>query len=185
MAVENEIALLLTPETVEGQCRETIKQARSTSHALAALISLQSFIAATSRPSDRHTGSYEAVKAVVENHAVEIRARILAENADALAQAIRLRNLAEIARRHAALSRNGFWQAVLQAIRQFGPDELDAAAAWANDWCRDAKASAQAASGFPDALDFRKAGVSASEYAAMSEINVYLAEAAQGIKENP
>ncbi len=185
MAVENEIALLLTPETVEALCRETIKQARSTSHALAALISLQSFIAATARPSDRHTGSYEAVKTVVEQHAAEMRARILAENAEALAQAIRLRNLAEIARRHAALSRNGFWQAVLQAIRQFGPDELDVAAAWANDWCRDAKASAQAASGFPDALDFRKAGVSASEYAAMSEINVYLAEAAQGIKENP
>ncbi len=180
MAVENEIALLLTPETVEALCRETIKQARNASHALAALVSLQSLISATARPSDRHTGSYEAVKAVVDTHAVEMRARILAENAEALAQAIRLRNLAEVARSHAALSRNGFWQAAQQAIRRFGPDELDIAAAWANGWCRDAKASAQAASGFPEALDFRKAGVSATEYAAMSEVSLYLSEAAQG-----
>ncbi len=180
MAVENEIALLLTPETVEALCRETIKQARNASHALAALVSLQSLISATARPSDRHTSSYEAVKAVVDTHAVEMRARILAENAEALAQAIRLRNLAEVARSHAALSRNGFWQAAQQAIRQFGPDELDIAAAWANGWCRDAKASAQAASGFPEALDFRKAGVSATEYAAMSEVSLYLSEAAQG-----
>lgn len=172
---KNEIALLLEPGNVEAQCLEAIKQARNASHALAALIALQSFVSATARPSDRYTPAYEAVKAVVEKHAAAIRARILAENAEALAEAIRRRNRPEIARIHAALSRNGFWQAAQQAMRQLREDELAAAAAWARDWCQGAKAGAQAASGFPEALDFRKAGISATEYAAMTDVGNYLA----------
>lgn len=171
----NKITLLLAPDNVEAQCLEAIKQARNPSHALAALIALQSFISATANPSDRFTPAYEGVKAVVEKHAAEIRMQILAEHAEALAEAIRQRNRPEIARIHAALSRNGFWQAAQQAMRQFGVDDLAAAAAWAKDWCLGAKASAQAASGFPEALDFRKAGISATEYAAMTDVGNYLA----------
>lgn len=172
----NEISLLLTPDNVEAQCLETIKQARNASHALAALIALQAFIPATVHPSDRFTPAYEAVKAAVEKHAAGIRLRILAEHAEALAEAVRRRDRQEIARIHAALSRNGFWQAAQQAMRQFGGDELAAAAAWAKDWCSEARAQAQAASGYPDALDFGKAGIAATEYAAMTEINHYLTD---------
>ena len=176
MTKQNEISLLLTPGNVEAQCLETIKQARNASHALAALIALQAFILATAHPSDRFTPAYEAVKAVVEKHAAEIRIRILAEHAEALAEAIRQRNRPEIARIHAALSRNGFWQAAQQAISQFRPDDLAASAAWAKDWCSEAKTQAQAASGYPDALDFSKAGIAATEYAAMTEISLYFTD---------
>jgi len=176
VAEHNEIALLLTPDTAEIQCLEAIKQARNTSHALAALITLQSFISATVRPADRYTPAYEAVKAAIEKHTIATRARILAENANNLAKAIRLRNRREIAHIHAALSRNGFWQAAQQAISQFGPDDLAASAKWAKEWCNEAKTQAQAASGYPDALDFSKTGIAATEYAAMSEINHYLTD---------
>lgn len=176
MAKQNEIALLLTPDTAETQCLEAIKQARNSSHALAALISLQSFISATAHPSDRFTPAHEAVKAAVEKHAAEIRRRILAEHAEALAEAIRQRNRPEIAHIHAALSRNGFWQAAQQAMRQFGGEELAASAAWAKDWCSEARKQAQAASGYPDALDFSKAGIAATEYAAMTEISLYFTD---------
>ena len=176
MTKQNEISLLLTPDNVAAQCLETIKQARNASHALAALIALQAFILATTHPSDRFTPAYEAVKAVVEKHAAEIRIRILAEHAEALVEAIRQRNRPEIAQIHAALSRNGFWQAAQQTIGKFGPDDLAAAAAWAKEWCGEARAQAQAASGYPDALDFSKAGIAATEYAAMTEISLYFAE---------
>ena len=172
-----QIDLNLTPDNVEAQCQEAIKQARNASHALAALITLQTFIAATVQPTHKFTPAYETVKAVVERHAAEIRARILAESADALALAIRQRNCPELARIHASLSRNGFWQMAQQAARQLDSSELLGAATWSRDWCRDAKARAEAASGFPDALDFRKAGIAPAEYAAMTEINRYLTEA--------
>lgn len=170
----DEITLLLAPGNVEAQCLEAIRQSRNASHALAALIALQSVISATAHPSDRHTPAYDAVKAVVEKHAAEIRKQILAEHADALTGAIRQRNCPEIARIHSALSRNGFWQAAQHALQQFDQGELDAAAAWARDWCGNAKSRAQAASGFPEALDFRKAGISPAEYAAMTEVGKYL-----------
>jgi hypothetical protein len=172
-----EIALLLTLDAVETQCLEAIKQARNTSHALATLIALQSFVSATARQTDRYTPAYEAVKAVIEKHAIATRAKILAENANNLATAILERNRPEIAHIHAALSRNGFWQAAQQAISHFRPDDLAASAAWANNWCSTAKMQAQAASGYPDALDFSKAGIAATEYAAMSEISHYFTDA--------
>jgi hypothetical protein len=173
VAEHNQIALLLTPDTAETQCLEAIKQARNTSHALAVLIALQSFIAFTVRQADRYTPAYEAVKAVIEKHTFATRAKILAENADDLAAAILQRNRPEITHIHAALSRNGFWQAAQQAISQFRLDDLAAAATWVKDWCSVAKTQAQAASGYPDALDFSKAGIAATEYAAMTEINLY------------
>lgn len=172
-----EITLLLDPDNIETQCQETIKQARNAGHALAALIALQSFIAATIHPAHRSTPAYEAVKAVVEKHMVEIRMRVLADNAGALAQAMRKKNRQEIAHIHAALSRNGFWQAAQQAISLLDTGDFASTAAWAKDWCREAKELAQAASGFPDALDFRKAGIAATEYAAMTEISNYFADA--------
>ena len=177
MAEHNEIALLLAPDSVEIQCLETIKQARNTSHALAALIALQSFITFTVRPADRYTPAYKAVKAVIEKHAMATRAKILAENANNLAAAILQKNRPEIAHIHAALSRNGFWQAAQQAISQFRPDDLATSAAWAKDWCSEAKTQAQAASGYPDALDFSKTGITATEYAAMTELSHYFTDA--------
>lgn len=176
MAEHNEITLLLTPDIAEIQCLEAIKQARNTSHALVALITLQSFISATVRATDRYTPAYEAVKAVLDKHAIATRTKILAENADNLAKAIRQRNRPEIAHIHATLSRNGFWQAAQQAICQFGPDDLAASAKWAKEWCNEAKTQAQAASGYPDALDFSKAGIAATEYAAMTEISHYFTD---------
>lgn len=176
MAEHNEIALVLTPDTVEIQCLEAIKQSRNTSHVLAALIALQSFISATARPADRYTPAYEASKAIIEKHAIAIRAKILAENAKNLAESIMQRNRQEIARIHTSLSRNGFWQAAQQAISQFGPDDLASSAPWAKDWCSTAKTRAQAASGYPDALDFSKAGIAATEYAAMTELSHYLTD---------
>ena len=172
-----EITLLLDPDNVEAQCLEIIKQARNAGHALAALIALQSFVAATIHPTHRLTPAYEAIKAVVEKHTGEIRMRVLADNAEALAEAIRQRNRQEIAHIHAALSRNGFWQAAQQAIGLLDMDDFSSAARWAEDWCQKAKELAQAASGFPDALDFRKAGIAATEYAAMTEISNYFADA--------
>jgi len=99
------------------------------------------------------------------------------ENLAILAPALAEQSLCDIQRVHNALSRNGFHQIVLSAIHHLSDTALYAAAAWAREWCRDAKARAEAASGFPDALDLRGAGITAGLYAAMTELNIYLQEA--------
>lgn len=176
MTEPNTIVLSLTLENIEIQCQDAIRQTRTASHALAALITLQTFIAATVQQTDRYSPAYEAAKAVIENHMIAIRSTILAENANDLAMAIRQQDLPKIASIHAVLSRNGFWQVTLQAIKQFRQEDLVASAAWAKDWCSVAMTRAQAASGYPDALDFRKAGIAPTEYAAMTEINHYFSD---------
>ena len=176
MADQNAITLYLTIENVETQCLDAIKQTRTPSHALAALITLQSFVSATAHEAARHSPSYEAIQSTIEKHMAATRANILTENADALAEAIRLHKQAAIAHIHSTLSRNGFWQAAQQAIRQFQPDERTLVAAWIMNWCRDAKSLAQAASGYPDALDFNKAGIAITEYTAMTEIDHYFSD---------
>lgn len=177
MTEPNAIVLSLTLENIEVQCQDVIKQTRTASHALAALITLQTFIATTVQQADRYSPAYEAAKTIIENHAISIRSKILAESADDLAKAIQQHDLQKITSIHAALSRNGFWQVSLQAIKQFKQDDLVASATWTRNWCDVAMTQAQAASGYPDALDFSKAGIAPTEYAAMTEIQHYLTDA--------
>ncbi len=57
--------------------------------------------------------------------------------------------------------------------------QLDAAAwgeirRWASGWLIQAKQRAQQASPYPDAIDFKAAGIDVSEYAAMTDLARYL-----------
>ena len=175
---EQTITLLLSPDAVDAQCMFAIRQARNSSHALATLIALQSFMAATVVPAARHTPAYEAVKDVIEKHAAVVRASLLAQQAAALAENMRRQDCAAIARIHEDISRNGFWQAAQQAMGGLDGAALAAAREWVDSWCVDAKLRALAASGYPDALNFGKAGISPHEYAAMTELLNYLKDSA-------
>jgi len=177
MSRDDAITLSLTAAEAEARCADIAKQSRSASHTLAALTALESFVAATATPEHKFTPAYEAVKTTIARHAGAARERILEESTEALAAALRQKDRAEITRIHGALSRNGFWQAATGAIRRLAAGDRAAAADWAERWCADAKAKAQAASGYPDALDFRKAGIAPAEFAAMRDISTYLDDA--------
>lgn len=171
---KNSISLLLSPETTHEQCMFAIKQARNTSHALATLIALQTFVAATAKPDDRDTTAHKTIRKIIEAHAGTLRAQLLAEQASALGNAMRAQDCKAVTQIHDDLSRNGFWQAAQVAIDKLDTMERDRAKAWAQTWCADAKARALAASGYPDALNFQKAGILVTEYAAMTDMENYL-----------
>lgn len=171
------ISLLLSPDSTQTQCLFAIKQARNTSHALATLIALQAFIAATAQPSDRDTPAHMSIKKIIEGHAATLRAQLLTEQASALAAAMRAKDCAAITRIHGELSRNGFWQASRLAIGELDAAERMTAKDWALAWYSDAESRAVAASGYPDALNFQKAGISPQEYAGMNDVSNYLMNA--------
>jgi len=168
------ISLLLSPESTETQCLFAIKQARNTSHALASLIALQAFIAATAQPSDRDTPAHMAIRKIIEGHAATLRAQLLTEHACTLVDAMRAKDCAAITRIHGGLSRNGFWRACQLAVCELDAAERMIAKDWALGWFRDAQSRALAASGYPDALNFHKAEISSLEYAAMHDVSNYL-----------
>lgn len=173
----NNISLLLSPDSTQAQCLFAIKQARNTSHALATLIALQAFISATAQPSDRDTPAHQAIKKIIEGHTATLRAQLLTEHASALADAMRARDCAAITRVHGELSRNGFRQACQLVVREMDAAERMIVKDWALAWFSDAKFRALVACGYPDALNFQKAGISPQEYAAMNDVSNYMMNA--------
>lgn len=179
MSDSDEILLPLSAQSMDKHCADLAAQTPGPGQALAVMVALQSLVAAAVAPAQRFSPAYHAVQAVIGEHAAAARARLLQETSAALAEAIVAQNRPEIMRVHGALSRRGFQEAARRAIQALPPEAIQAAAAWADAWCKDAVARAQAASGYPDALDFRGAGISPAEYAAMLELNSYLAGAPQ------
>lgn len=175
------LTLLLNPEQADAHCRSLVAQNRHSGQVLAALIALQSFIAATARPSEQTNNAYQDVKLILEQHVATARSRVMGDNLARLLDALGEQDMGDIQNVHAALSRNGFHQTVLAAIRQLSDATLLATASWAADWHRDARERAEAASPYPDALDLRGAGISPARFTAMSELNAYLQEAVSRI----
>lgn len=171
------LTLLLDPEQADAHCRSLVAQNRHSGQVLAALVALQSFIAATARPNEQTNGAYQDIRLILEQYVAAARNRVMDDNLARLLGALREQDLSDIQNVHAALSRNGFHQTVLAAIRQLPDATLLATAAWTAEWQRDAKSRAEAASPYPDALDLSGAGISPARFAAMSELNNYLQEA--------
>ncbi|MHB9117317.1 MAG: hypothetical protein ACYC2R_03455 [Burkholderiales bacterium] len=164
----------LGTEQAEAFCAALWRQSPNPAHTLAALTALESFLFATVRAAQRSSPEFAAIAALLQRHAAQARAQLLADTSLELQAAMAERSLASVARLHRSLSRNGFGQAAQNAAQNMEPEALHSAAAWAAAWCRDAKARALAASGYPDALDFKGAGILPAEYAAMSDLGAGL-----------
>lgn len=171
------LKLLLSPEQAETHCQVLVTQTRHSGQTLAALTALHAFINATARPDEQTCGVHNDIKRIFEQHIAAARNSVMEDNLVRLLDALGEQNLGDIQSVHAALSRNGFHQTVLSAIRQLPEAKLRAAADWVADWQQHARARAAAASPYPDALDLRGAGISAASFAAMSELNMYFQEA--------
>lgn len=171
------LSLHLSPEQVDTQCKILLSQTRLSGQALAALTALQSFISTTADPGEKIGSAYLRIKDLLDQHIAAAREQVMEDNLRRLLLALDEHNLSEIQGVHAALSRNGFHQTVLSAIQRMPESQLRQAADWVAAWHRDAKARAEAASPYPDALDLRGAGISPARFSALSELNTYLQEA--------
>lgn len=171
------LTLLLSSEQADAHCRTLVMQNRHSGQALAALVALQSFIAATANPVNKNGDVFQNIQRILEQHIATARKRVMEDNLARLLGALGEQNLGDIQSVHAALSRNGFHQTVLAAIQQLPDEALLSAATWVAEWHSDARTRAEAASPYPDAMDLGGAGISPARFAAMSELNTYLQEA--------
>lgn len=169
MEAPESFSLSLTPVDMEAQCAALAQQFRSPAQVLSALVALQSLFA-SAPPGQRENAPYREIQAVISDHAERARAQLLAECQSRLQAALQRRDTPEVTRVHGALSRNGFWQAAAEAARRRGNADLQGDLAWLNEWCAAARSRAEAASPYPDALDFRAAGIAPEEFAAMDEL---------------
>jgi len=173
MAKKPEINLRITPESITKYCHEIMQGSTNTGRKHAAITALEGFIARHAG-ADGYTPVYEQVQEIIRNSAAETRSRLLSENGAALAPALRQQNRSEIARVYGSVSRNGFEQVLLEAVQHLTEQDRQYIVEWVGDWCLSSETAARQASGYPDAMDFRKAGIEILEYTALSHINTLL-----------
>ncbi len=173
MAKDTEINLKITSDGLERFCEEIAVGSANTQRKHAAFMALEAFITRHAG-ADAHTQAYNHILEIIERFSTSTRSSLLTENSVILKSALCKQKPTEIARIFVSVSRNGFNQILTQTINILMQEQLDDIRPWVADWCVSAKEKGQKASGYPDAMDFRKTDIDLLEYTAMSEINKLL-----------
>lgn len=162
------LPLRLTPARLADFCRQVRRRCADPVHALQQLTAVQALLG--TGIDDRADPAYVQASALLNAQIEELRAALLSQHAEDLATALRERDERRIARSFGVLSRSGFAEAAAAAWQRLDASKRGECARWVREWCEDAQRRASAASRYPDALDFRAAGIAPESYLAMQEL---------------
>ncbi|MCW9012973.1 MAG: hypothetical protein OQL06_04255 [Gammaproteobacteria bacterium] len=155
---------------LEKFCQKLLKRSRDITKTHDALITLESFIAIFGQAS-HGTREYQAIESTIKAITEISRQQLLEKNTRDLIRALKQCNVVALAAVHTPLSRNGFYQILQTAIAELSDDDIRLVMVWSANWLKEARQLAEEASGYPDAMDFKKAGISIEEFHAMSDID--------------
>lgn len=169
MSTDKQMTLQISAQQIDQFCAELCRGSSNTSRKHAALIALEGFIIRHTA-TDKYTGIFNHIIGIIQEYAEQTRTELLNEYADRVQPALKNRDRTELARIHQSVSRNGFDRLLDQVLAKLAPDLQSALKLWAEDWVADADSKARQASGYPDALNFKAAGIRLDEYRAMTEL---------------
>lgn len=169
MSADQPITLQVSASQIEQFCTELRRGSNNISRQHSALIALEGFIIRHAA-SDRYTHAFNNIIDIIQQHAEQTRQTLLNEYAQRLGPALIDRDRNELARIHQAVSRNGFDQLLERVLESFSAELLRSLKLWAENWVNEAESRARLASGYPDALNFNKAGIRLDQYRAVSEL---------------
>jgi len=170
MADSQSINITVNSSELEKFCNKLLQRSRDITKTHDALITLESFISVFGRPS-HGTKEYQLVESTIKSITETSRQQLLEKNTRDLINALRQCNVLALASVHTPLSRNGFYQILQIAIAELSDDDIRLLMVWSANWIKEARQLAEEASGYPDAMDFKKAGISIDEFQAMSDID--------------
>ena len=163
------VELRIDETSLETFCRKLINRSRDIAKTQDSLATLESFIAVFGK-SQQGTADYRSIESKIRSFVEQCRQQLLVQRTEELSKALAQRDLSWVTAIHDPLSRDGFHQIMQTIIERLGEEELSLIANWARGWSRDARKKAERASGYPDALNFVKAGVDVREYQAMLDV---------------
>ncbi|MCW9021818.1 MAG: hypothetical protein OQK42_02525 [Sedimenticola sp.] len=169
MSDMEQITLRLSVPEIEQYCADLCRGTSNANRKHATLIALEGFIT-THASSDTFSGPFHKIISIIQQYSEQTRRQLLKQYADELVTALSRRNAGEIARIHDSLSRNGFDQILEAALDKLSLTDQMTLKEWAESWSSDAENKALAASGFPDAFNFKGAGIALSDYRAVCEL---------------
>lgn len=168
MNVSTPIPLHLSPERLADFCRQLRQRTPDHAQALQLLTTLRAFLGMCVE--DRNHPSWLAAQRDLDALTEELRTALLAQHAAQLGDALRQHDTAIITRSFMALSRSGFAAAAASAWTRLEPHARSDGLTWLNAWTQDARQRAVAAGRYPDAPDFRAAGIALETCLAMEEL---------------
>jgi hypothetical protein len=164
------INITINSSELDGFCQKILKRSRDINKTHDALITLESFISLFGR-SSHGTEEYNLIESTIKSVTEISRLQLLEKNTHDLISALKQCNVVVLAAIHTPLSRNGFYQILQTAIAELSDDDIRLLMIWSSNWIKEATQLAGQASGYPDALNFKEAGISIEEYQAMSDID--------------
>ena len=170
MSQSASINIKLQADELEKFCEKLLKRSRDINKTHDALITLESFISLFARAS-HGTREYEIIESRIKAITENSRRLLLEKNTEDLIIALKQCDAKALARIHTPLSRNGFYQILQTAIEQLADEDIAVLMIWSENWLKEARKLAQDASDYPDAMNFKKAGINIEEFQAMSDID--------------
>ena len=169
----DKINLVVEAEALEKFCRSLIARSRDIATVHDALVTLESFIVLFGRNA-HGTTEYQVIESRIKSITDETRTKLLQLRTQELKQALEQCSVEAVTAIHTPLSRDGFYTILQSAVAQMTGNSVATITRWASQWFSDAKQRAETASGYPDALDFKKSGIRIEEYQAMLDTSRYL-----------
>jgi len=164
------ITINISSSELEDFCQELLKRSRDITKTHDALITLESFISLFGRAS-HGTKEYQVIESTIKAITENSQKAVLKKNTFELIKALKQCNADALAKIHTPLSRNGFYQILQVSIGELSDDDIRLLMIWSDNWLKEVKQLAQEASAYPNAMDFKKAGISIEEFQAVSDID--------------
>lgn len=174
MHAAHAITLQLTAGSIDAYCRDLARRSPSLEKRVAAIDALITFISTQTEPGEKAKGEFLSIRQTLLDHFEQAREALLDERARQLCEALQARRLPTIASLYASLSRDAFRAVLDRVSRELEADAMRSLRDWASDWLVRARERAAHASPYPDAIDFKAAGIDISEYLAMTDLCRYL-----------
>jgi len=170
MSNNTSINITVDADKLNDFCQKLLERSRDISKTHDALITLETFISVFGRPS-HGTAEYKTIEDTINKITEFSRQALLKKSTSELIDALKLCDAKSITSIHTPLSRNGFYTILQTSIENLSDDDIRLLMLWSGNWVKEATEMAEEASGFPDSMNFKKAGISIEEFHAISDID--------------
>ena len=164
------IKISISSADLQSFCNKLLKRSRDITKTHDALVTLESFISIFGQAC-HGTKEYALIESTIQAITEKSRVLLLEKNTLELIKSLKQCNVSSLANIHTPLSRNGFYEILQTAIADLTDDDIRLVMIWSENWVKEARQLAEEASGYPDAMDFKTAGISINEFHAMSDID--------------
>ncbi len=168
-----QIRIELGAAWVDEYCGELARSVSSLEKRLAALDAISTFIATAASPAEQVKPSYTRIRTTLSHHFELALQALMQERGERIVRALGTQDISQLSTIFHGLSRESFWQLLEQAEAVMEEREWQKVVSWSQQWMQQAKQRAEDASPYPDAIDFKAAGIAVTEYATMSDLSKF------------